>query len=601
MNKIIFSICLCVVFDISAQTPTYQWSKRINSIYNNFEDISGMVQNSAGEVYVAGVFTGTTDLDPSSASANVDVSAGWNQTLYNSFIAKYNSSGNYVWGGSISSFLNVEINDLAIDHSGNIIVVGFYNGNTDFSLNNTPSNVTGTDVNGDIFLAKYTSSGNISWVKTFGGSSMDRGKKVQVDSDDNIIMSGTFASSSVDFDPSSSTSNLTNTSGNSSSYIAKYTSSGSYKWAKKFSDKMVVNDIATNSQNKVFVTGYFSGTVDFNPSTSTSNLSASGSSLDIFIAQYSSTGTYGWAKKIGDTGDDIANTIEVSGSDFWIGGDFKGTVDFDPSSSISSLTVSGSNKDAFFSKYTQTGSYIAHSAKAIRGTGEESITDMLVNSTGDLYLCGYFQEGSGGVDVDPSSTVVTLSPLNSAYQTFVAKYSSTGTYGWAFKIDNQCAYPSSNTFIAYRASGSVKEIIVASNLDGSADFDPSTSTSTLTGNTDMYFAKYKLSSNSMRLADENNNSIVSNINTLPSVLECNLYPNPVSTQLNVHIDGIENQKTTYLQIIDISGRVLNSSEFRIIKEENQDMILDVQQLQNGFYIVSIQTENGVIKKSFLKQ
>jgi hypothetical protein len=49
----------------------------------------------------------------------------------------------------------------------------------------------------------------------------------------------------------------------------------------------------------VYTTGYFIGTVDFDPGAGTANLSSSGSSYDIFISKIDANGNYVWAKKYG--------------------------------------------------------------------------------------------------------------------------------------------------------------------------------------------------------------------------------------------------------------------------------------------------------------
>src|SRR5262245_48036 len=61
-----------------------------------------------------------------------------------------------------------------------------------------------------------------------------------------------------------------------------------------------------DSAGNLYVAGYFSGTVDFDPGAGSFTLSAFGSTTDIFVAKYSSTGSFIWAAAAGGTGEDKA-------------------------------------------------------------------------------------------------------------------------------------------------------------------------------------------------------------------------------------------------------------------------------------------------------
>ena len=82
-----------------------------------------------------------------------------------------------------------------------------------------------------IFLSSTIFAQNPDWVKSIGGDDVDGVNAIAVDSVGNIYVTGSFKET-VDFDPSSSVSNLTST-GYSDVFLAKYDSSGSYLWAKK--------------------------------------------------------------------------------------------------------------------------------------------------------------------------------------------------------------------------------------------------------------------------------------------------------------------------------------------------------------------------------
>ncbi len=71
------------------------------------------------------------------------------------------------------------------------------------------------------------------------------------------------------------------------------------------------------------ITGFFVGPADFGGGP----LSSSG--MDIFVAKYSSSGTYLWAEGFGGASSDVGNAIAVDGSgNVFTTGYFQGTVDF---------------------------------------------------------------------------------------------------------------------------------------------------------------------------------------------------------------------------------------------------------------------------------
>ncbi|MBZ0173130.1 MAG: hypothetical protein K8E66_12160, partial [Phycisphaerales bacterium] len=91
----------------------------------------------------------------------------------------------------------------------------------------------------------------------------------------------------VDFDPGAGTANLT-AAGNNDIFVSKLDSSGAYVWAKKMggSDSDFGQSVAVDTSGKVYTTGQFQGTADFDPGAGTANLTSVGS-YDIFVSQLS--------------------------------------------------------------------------------------------------------------------------------------------------------------------------------------------------------------------------------------------------------------------------------------------------------------------------
>jgi hypothetical protein len=246
-------------------------------------------------------------------------------------------------------------------------------------------------------------------------------------------------------------------------------------------------DITTDASGNIYITGTYSGTADFDPSSGTSNLISQGST-DIFIAKYDANGTLIWAKSIGGTNADVSTAIAVDGSkNIYISGHFTGTADFDPEvATTANLTSLGMN-DIFFAKYDSDGNYTW--AKSIGGTQRDQANDITADNLGNVYITGEFNTT---VDFDPGigNASYTAGSAGSFYyeDPFFAKYDSNGNYIWAKQIGN----PNSVDRAKAIAVNEFYEVYVTGEFFGVTDFNPGAGTNTLTstGGFDVFFCQY---------------------------------------------------------------------------------------------------------------
>ena len=151
--------------------------------------------------------------------------------------------------------------------------------------------------------------------------------------------------------------------------------------------------VITDSYGNVYITGYFSGTADFDPGIITDNHTSAGLE-DIFLTKINSDGSYGFTKIMGGTDQDFGQSVAVDGSDnVYITGYFSGTADFDPGASKDNHTSAGL-EDIFITKINFDGSYDL--TATIGGTDNEVGQSLTLDDNVHLYLTGYFS----GTDVD---------------------------------------------------------------------------------------------------------------------------------------------------------------------------------------------------------
>lgn len=79
------------------------------------------------------------------------------------------------------------------------------------------------------------------------------------------------------------------------------------EWARGMGGALadVATSIATDVNGNVYSSGYFSGTVDLDPSLNTYSVTSNGG-IDFYISKLDALGNFVWAKTIGGTNNDFA-------------------------------------------------------------------------------------------------------------------------------------------------------------------------------------------------------------------------------------------------------------------------------------------------------
>jgi len=80
------------------------------------------------------------------------------------------------------------------------------------------------------------------------------------------------------------------------------------------------------------------------------------------------------------------------------------------------------------------------------------------------------------------------------------------------------------------------------------------------------------------------------------VPEVELFPNPVTDQLNIRVSGINGD--AWMQILDMSGKQLRIEKVNI---QNGVLSKDISSLSSGMYIFKLVNEKGAVKKKFVKE
>lgn len=402
-----------------SQGPSFEWVVRAGAA-TTFSGGYGIGYDASGNIYATGRFSGTVDFDPGAGTTNL-TSAG----VLDTYITKVDAGGNLIWARRVGGPNDDYSFDVFVDESGNVYIIGAFSGTADFDPGAGTFNLSSAGLFiDDIFVLKLDTGGNLAWARKIGGADFDFGRSITVSAAGNVFTTGSFRGT-VDFDPGPGTSFLTSASGGNDIFISKLDAAGNFVWAKQLGG--TGNDIGyavtVDDAEKVFTTGSFSTTADFDPGPSVFNLTEVNNG-DIFISKLDATGSFVWAKGMGGTSSDVGHSIQVDDNgNVYTSGFFHTTVDFDPGPGTVSLVSFGFN-DAFICKFDVNGNYLW--AKGMGGTSDEESSGLALDEYGNVYATGSFEST---VDFDPGSGIFNLTPGGNTG--FVVKLDNSGDFVWA--------------------------------------------------------------------------------------------------------------------------------------------------------------------------
>jgi hypothetical protein len=564
MQTRLIRFLLCTIIILISHpgfSQAHIWSKGIKGKNNN--NAYDMYVDAAGNSFVTGYFNDTADFDPSPAQYLLSTPAG-----YGGFIAKYNTSGALVWAKALTGQGFCIGYGITLNMNGDIIITGRFSDTVDFdpSVNTANQICHGND---DIFLACYSPQGNYKWCSRMGGNYNDEGREVCTDSAGRIYITGYFRGNS-DFDPSPTLVMISSMSLSLDMFIGCYDSTGSYNWAKKVTGPLdEVGESIHIHSGQLLIGGKHEGQSDFDPGVSNTNTGVFGDG-NAFMASYDLSGNFNWVNSLGGTGDnDLINTITTNAvGEIYVCGRYGGPADFDPSSAVYNLNSLGFD-DGFLAKYSSGGNFIW--AIPVSAPWPDEGTDMTVTPAGDVWVCGFLRDSA---DFDPGAGVDYAVADNSLTNSFLANYSSNGTYQWAFTLFG------GENFAFSIGLDADTNIYVCGNYIQTVDFDPSAGTANLNNAmySDMFIAKYRTGP----IQQGNPDAVEEVINE-----NLMIFPNPSSGIFSVVVDDESQVRIFNLQGEEVWQSVLSRGTQKI----------DITHLPSGMYLIENVTLETRVKKT----
>lgn len=528
---------------------------------------------------------------------------------------------------------------VATDSQNNVYIAGTFSGTADFDPGTGTTYInSGADQN--VFIQKLSPDGNFIWAKVFPVGSSTIITSITIDPSDHLIIGGSFTGTVV-FPTVDSTSTISSP-GQVDAYIVKLNAGGQFVWAKSFgnpnntsgnSDQ--IHALKTDASGNIYSTGHFFGAADFDPNNmGTVIVTATGSNKDIFIQKLSPGGDFIWVEKIGGGDTEESVSMSINQNTLLLTGWFRQTVDFDPSTSVTSLSSQG-YADIFLLSLTTDGDF--NQIKQFGSVFNDKGVDLATDPSGAIYLTGIFD---AEIDLDPGTGTNYVTPAGGT-DFFILKLTPSADFSWAktfpgtyYKYSQSLAYHPDNGIVVTGIFGdsvyfdpgnpagsfsSILEDIFLVYLDqdgnyiwagtyghqgvldhdyvsgiavdnlggiystgrfvGDVDFDcgPGVEILNPSGPSDVYIQKL-------------NGSILSLTSHSPD--DFKLYPNPASQQLFISAASLNNCQVT----------ICNSLGMIVLEKElsGTEYQLDIQSLSPGSYVVQLTNEYGSKHQAFVK-
>lgn len=261
------------------------------------------------------------------------------------------SSQTLDWVKTFGGLADDQTNASCVDSYSNIYVGGWFTDSADFDPDNMDQYMVIGKSGRDAFVQKLNADGQLKWVYSFSGSHDDAIYSITTDMYGNVYAMGIFEDT-IDFDPGLSNFNLI-ASGYRNVFILKLDSIGNFIWAKNIGGSEFVEglDIEISTKGSIYCTGWFTDSVDFDPSSGVFSQISKGD-RDAFLLKLESNGNFSWVNVYGGIGWDIASCISInSNHDVYLAGSFFDSVQFN---SMTTQIANGGT-DVFIEKLDSNG------------------------------------------------------------------------------------------------------------------------------------------------------------------------------------------------------------------------------------------------------
>jgi len=320
---------------------------------------------------------------------------------------------------------------------------------------------------GALTFGTFLNAQNFEWVSQLGGVDNDYGQDAVADEEGNVYSTGYFYQT-ADFDPGAATFDLTSPA-QQDIYVSKLDVNGNFVWAHRFGnvDRNRGNAITIDEDTNIYVSGYFEGTVDFDPGTGVEERTSFGI-VDCFILKLDKDGNLLWVKHIGGTGAEEGLDLHIDrNGNLLASGYMTADADFDVEGTGLVLNSIGA-RDAFILKLDENGNILW--LNQLEGTGDGYPSGIYTDINNNVYNTGFF---TGDCDFDPSANP-SVKTASGGRDMYIVKLNELGDYVWSRSIGSTGDDRANKVVVS--DSG---QVFLTGQFELTVDFDPGTGTNEL--------------------------------------------------------------------------------------------------------------------------
>ena len=284
MTKFLPTLILCVYFHgaLSAQNLGLKWAKEFDSLNDLY--LTDIESDAQSNIYIIGQFSAPVDMDP--GPANFTLNSLGDEDI---FVAKYTSSGAFVWANSFGGAGTDLANSIAVNDVGDVAILFQTEGYIDLDPNSPGTEITFPN-NGTVLVSLNYSGGFYAASAWYGSTNyQDNSNQIAVDNSGNTYIFDTPDSKFIKYD-----------------YFFNLV------WEKSI-DIVDAQSIVCDDFGNIYLASYITDSGYMLPDDFEGYYTASGEESDILVSKFSTDGALLWQGAVGSINHEDDARLETDG------------------------------------------------------------------------------------------------------------------------------------------------------------------------------------------------------------------------------------------------------------------------------------------------